>query len=67
MYLKIQAKEQYEENMNKTTAELEQKKNELLSQVHSLQDRATELQSQLTSQQEESNAEVSLINNCEKF
>ena len=50
--------------MNKTTAELEQKKKELMSQVHLLQQQATDLQAQLTDQQEESNAQVSLVQSC---
>lgn len=47
--------------MNKTTAELEEKKKELVSQVQLLQEQANDLQSQLTSQQDESNAQVCLV------
>ena len=66
MYLKIQAKEQYEEQMSKTIAELEQKKNDSMSQAHLLQEKVTELQSELTSQQEEGNTQVSILQICKE-
>ena len=47
--------------MNKTTAELEGKKKELVAQLQLFQEKANDLQSQLTSQQDESNAEVCLF------
>ena len=47
--------------MNKTTAELEGKKKELVAQVQLFQEKADDLQSQLTSQQDESNAQVCLF------
>lgn len=50
--------------MNKTTSELEEKKKELLSQVHELQEQANKLQSQLTNQEEESNTQVRLVQGC---
>ena len=47
--------------MNKTTAELEGKKKELVAQVQLFQEKANDLQSQLTSQQDESNAQVCFV------
>ena len=47
--------------MNKKTVELEEKKNELMSQLHLLQEKTTEMESQLTSQEEENTTEVTLV------
>ena len=47
--------------MNKTTAELEGKKKELVAQVQLFQEKANDLQSQLIGQQDESNAQVCLF------
>ena len=48
--------------MNNKMTELEGKNKKLISQLHLLQDKATEVESQLTTQQEENAIEVQLVN-----
>ena len=53
--------------MNNKMTELEGKNKELTSQLHPLQVKATEVESQLTTQQEENAIEVQLINRYERM
>ena len=53
--------------MNKKITELEGKNKELTSQLHLLQDKATEVESQLITQQEENAIEVHLVYRYEKM